>query len=342
MTNLSERFARYVAHQWPEVTDIRVEDLTLVHGGASRETYRLRLKYQRNGAPEERPLILRRDPSGSLIETERATEYHAYLALHGTAIPVPEPLWLEEDEQWLDRPFFVMEQITDCEASPQALLLPPYQQHTQRMGEQKWRILGELNKMDPQELGLADVMPAVKPEECLQRELGHWECVIDEDEMAPQPIGRAAIRWLRRHPPPPAQKISVIHADFRTGNFLADSQGNIRAILDWEMTHLGDPIEDLAWSLSRIWCWARDDRPGGLLPRERAIELWEEASGLRADAETLHWWELFSGVKGLGIWLSSGCEYATGTNHDPVLGFTGWWLPNSQNRAILETMGHLK
>jgi aminoglycoside phosphotransferase (APT) family kinase protein len=342
MTNLSERFARYVAHQWPEVTDIRVEDLTRVHGGASRETYRLRLKYQRDGAPEERPLILRRDPSGSLIETERATEYHAYRALHGTAIPVPEPLWLEEDEQWLDRPFFVMEQITDCEASPQALLLPPYQQHTQRMGEQKWRILGELNKMDPQELGLADVMPAVKPEECWQRELGHWEGVIDEDEMAPQPIGRAAIRWLRRHPPPPAQKISVIHADFRTGNFLADSQGNIRAILDWEMTHLGDPIEDLAWSLSRIWCWARDDRPGGLLPRERAIELWEEASGLRADAETLHWWELFSGVKGLGIWLSSGREYATGTNHDPVLGFTGWWLPNSQNRAILETMGHLK
>ena len=89
MTNLSERFARYVAHQWPEVTDIRVEDLTRVHGGASRETYRLRLKYQRNGAPEERPLILRRDPSGSLIETERATEYHAYRALHGTAIPVP-------------------------------------------------------------------------------------------------------------------------------------------------------------------------------------------------------------------------------------------------------------
>jgi aminoglycoside phosphotransferase (APT) family kinase protein len=210
------------------------------------------------------------------------------------------------------------------------------------MGEQKWRILGELNKMDPQQLDLADVMPAVKPDECWRRELEHWEGVIDEDEMAPQPIGRAAIRWLRRHPPPPAQKISVVHADFRTGNFLADSQGNIRGILDWELTHLGDPIEDLAWSICRIWCWARDDRPGGLLPRERAIELWEEASGLRADPDALHWWELFAGVKGLGIWLSGGREYATGENHDTILGFTGWWLPNSQNRAILECMGHLK
>jgi aminoglycoside phosphotransferase (APT) family kinase protein len=342
MTDISERFARYVAHRWPDVTDVRVEDLTRIHGGASRETYRLRLKLRRNGAPEERPLILRRDPSGSLIETERATEYHAYRAFYGTSVPVPEPLWLEEDEQWLDRPFFVMEQITDCEASPQALLLPPYQEHVQHMGEQKWRILGELNKMDPRELGLADVMPAVEPDECWQRELEHWERVIDEDQMAPQPIGCAAIRWLRRHPPPPAQRITVVHADFRTGNFLADSQGNIRAILDWELTHLGDPIEDLAWSICRIWCWARDDLAGGLLPRQRAIELWEEASGLHADPEALHWWDLFSGIKGLGIWLSGGREYATGSNHDPVLGFTGWWLPNSQNRAILETMGHLK
>ncbi len=342
MTDLSERFARYVAHRWPEATDIRVEDLSRIHGGASRETYRLQLKLRRSGVEEERPLILRRDPSGSLIETERSTEFNAYRAFHGTAIPVPEPLWLEEDEQWLDRPFFVMEQITGCESSPQTLLTtPPYQDHIERIGEQKWRILGELNKADPGELGLADLMPAVKPEECWRQELRKWEEMIDEDEMTPQPIGRAAIRWLRRHPPPPPPKISVVHADFRTGNFLADSEGNIRAILDWEMAHLGDAIEDLAWSISRIWCWARDDRPGGLLPRERAIALWEEASGLRADPEALHWWELLSNLKALAIWISGGNEYATGSNHDTILGFTGWWLTNSQNRAILEVMGHL-
>jgi aminoglycoside phosphotransferase (APT) family kinase protein len=308
MTDLSERFARYVAHRWPEATDIQVEGLSRIHGGASRETYRLHLKLRRNGAAEERPLILRRDPSGSLIETERSTEYNAYRAFHGTAIPVPEPLWLEEDEQWLDRPFFVMEQVTGCESSPQTLLTTsPYQEHIERIGEQKWRILGALSKADPVELGLADLMPAVKPEECWQRELRSWEKMIDEDEMTPQPIGRAAIRWLRRHPPPPPQKISVVHADFR----------------------------------SRIWCWARDDRPGGLLPRERAIALWEEASGLRADPQALYWWELLANLKALAIWISGGNEYATGSNHDTILGFTGWWLTNSQNRAILEAMGHL-
>ena len=58
---------------------------------------------------------------------------------------------------------------------------------------------------------------------------------------------------LRRTPPPPAQKISVVHGDYRTGNFLHDGDGVIRGILDWEMAHLGDPLEDLAWALDPLW-----------------------------------------------------------------------------------------
>ena len=78
-----------------------------------------------------------------------------------------------------------------------------------------------------------------------------------------------------------------------------------------------------------------------LLSRERAIELWEASSCLKADPAALHWWEVFSGVKGLAIWISSGREYLEGPNRDPILGFTSWWLPNSQDRAILETLGRL-
>ena len=59
------------------------------------------------------------------------------------------------------------------------------------------------------------------------------------------------------------------------------------------MCHLGDPLEDLAWGLNRIWCWARDERVGGLLPKEQAIGVWEASSGLAADRTSLHWWELF-------------------------------------------------
>ena len=341
MQSLADRFAAYVSHRWPDASDVRVEGLVRIHGGASRETYRLRLRLRRAGREEERRLILRRDPAGSLIETERAVEYRAYSAFHGSAVPVPAALWLEEDPGWLERPFFVMEEVAGGEASPQALLAPPYAEHLERIGERKWTILGEIHRADPEALGLTDVMEPVPLDQCWQRELAHWERVIDEDELTPQPIARAGIRWLRRHPPSPAQKLAVVHADYRTGNFLVSPGGEILAILDWEMAHLGDPLEDLAWSINRTWCWARDARVGGLLPRERAISVWEKASGLVADPDDLRWWEVFSSVKGLGIWISSAKEYSTGRNSDPVLGFTGWWLTNAQDRALLESLGRL-
>jgi aminoglycoside phosphotransferase (APT) family kinase protein len=341
MQGLAECFAAYVAHRWPDAAEIRVEDLARIHGGASRETYRLRLRCRRAGATEEHRLILRRDPAGSLIETERAVEFRAYAAFRGSKVPVPAALWLEEDPRWLERPFFVMEEVRGGEASPQALLAPPYAAHLERIGERKWSILGEIHRADPLALGLGDVLPPVATGACWRRELDHWEGVIDQDELEPQPIARAAIRWLRRHPPRPAQKLAVVHADYRTGNFLVSPEGEILAILDWEMAHLGDPLEDLAWSLNRTWCWARDGRAGGLLPRERAIAVWEKASGLRADPDDLHWWDLFSSVKGLAIWISSAKEYSAGSNTDPVIGFTGWWLANAQDRALLETLGKL-
>lgn len=341
MPGLAERFAAYVAHRWPDASEVQVDEPVRIHGGASRETYRLRLRCRRAGEAQEHRLILRRDPSGSLIETERSVEFRAYQAFHGSRVPVPRALWLEEDPRWMERPFFVMEEVRGGEASPQLLLAPPYAEHRERIGERKWTILGEIHRADPAALGLVGAAPPPAADACWQRELDHWERVIDEDELEPQPIARAAIRRLRRRPPRPAQKLAVVHGDFRTGNFLVSPAGEILAVLDWEMTHLGDPLEDLAWSINRTWCWARDGRAGGLLPRERAISIWERASGLRADPDDLLWWELFSSVKGLGIWLSGAKEFAAGANSDPVLGFTGWWLANAQDRAMLETLGKL-
>ena len=91
MTDLSSRLATYIAAKLPEARDVRVEGLERIHGGASRETYRFRLLYAGSSGDVERGLILRRDPPGSLIDTERANEFNAYRAFHGTVVPVPEP-----------------------------------------------------------------------------------------------------------------------------------------------------------------------------------------------------------------------------------------------------------
>jgi aminoglycoside phosphotransferase (APT) family kinase protein len=117
--------------------------------------------------------------------------------------------------------------------------------------------------------------------------------------------------------------------------------GTIRAILDWEMVHLGDPLEDLAWSLNRSWSFGDRGYAGGLVPRAEAIAAWERASGLVADPRALHWWELLACVKGQAIWLSAARTFESGGQRDLMLAFAAWLLMNSQDRAILELMGHL-
>jgi len=321
---------------------VAVDQLEQISGGASRQTYRFRLSYREEGVGRERHLILRRDPSGSLIDTDRRVEFAAYRAFFTTDVPVPEVLWLEDDPAHLGSPFFISAEMRGLQTAPARIITEPYASHHQELAEQKWSILGKIASSDPRSLGLVGIMEWVEPGECWKHELDYWEGVLDSDELIPQPIIRAAIRWMRRNPPPPAQKISVVHGDYRTGNFLFDEHGRIHGILDWEMAHLGDPLEDLAWSLGRMWCAAQDDRRGALVERNKAVAIWERASGLRADPAALHWWELFAAVKGQGIWVSSAHAWETGENKDPILVLAAWSLMNSQDREILDLMGHLR
>lgn len=341
MDDLQTRLAAYAARRMPGAGDVRVTGLDRIFGGASRETYRFVLNWSQAGATHERRLILRRDPPGSLIETERAIEFSAYRAFHGTDVPVPEPLWLEEDSSALDHPFFVMEELPGLEARPQLIAVPPYSEHREAFARQMWTILGRISAADAHALGLDGVMEEVAAADCWRRELDYWVARIDRDERSPQPIVRAAVRWLRRNPPPPPRKVGVVHADFRTGNWLYDTEGRIHAILDWEMAHLGDPLEDLAWSINPVWGFGGGELVGGLTERANAIALWEKSSGLRADPDALRWWEVFSSIKGQAIWISGGTEFAEGKNQDMILGVAAWIMGNSQDRALLRDMGHL-
>lgn len=329
---LEDGIAAYLKEKLPALGVSRVSDLKRIHGGASRETYR----FKAHGASGVRGMILRRDPSSSLIETERSIEYSAYKAFHGTGVPVPQPLALEESPTWLERPFFLMEEITDCKAGS-FLAGEPYGAHRDKIGEQFWRILGEIAKADPIERGLGSLeMPMA--DRAWSVEVDKWAAVVEEDEVTPEPIVRAAIRKLRRSPPPPAQKISVVHGDYRTGNFLFDDAGAIRAILDWEMCHLGDPLEDLAWALDPLWAPHDATKPGGMIDRAQAIKIWEKASGLKAEKKALDWWATFAMVKGLAIWISSGKEFHEGTNTDPVMAFSSWYCTQFHNKVLAEKL----
>jgi aminoglycoside phosphotransferase (APT) family kinase protein len=291
-----------------------------LHGGASRQTFTLDVTV--DGAAEA--LILRRDPPDSLIDTDRAVEFAAYRTFAGTSVPVPEALHLCEDQSVLGAPFFVMRKIpVGAAASP--FQIAPYAPHESELGRQFFTHLGTIAAADAAGSPLARVVDRPTPNDAWRVALDHWQKVAEADAQEPQPILAAAFRRLRAHPPAPAQKIAIVHGDYRSGNFLHDGEGQISAILDWEMAHLGDPFEDLAWALDPLWSHFQPDSGAGLIGRGEAIALWERASFCRFDPAAFQWWSLFASVKGMAIWLSAARAFAGGQNPDPVLAFSGWY-----------------
>ncbi len=339
MDSIAERLTRYLAHRMPQARDLEITHFARIHGGASRETYRAAVRWMEDDLERGRGMILRRDPVSSLIETDRRIEYAAYATFHGTAVPVPEVLFLEEDQRWLERPFFVMAEMPGRAANP----FEPgvYGAHAESVGEQFWTTLGHIAAKPFADTPLERVLSKPAVEECWRRELEHWEKVLDEDELEPQPIVRAAIRWLRRNPPPPPPRLAIVHGDYRSGNFLFDDAGRVQSILDWEMCHLGDPLEDLGWALDPLWAADDPTRPAQLIERERGLALWEAASGLRIDPRALLWWEVFAHVKGLAIWISGSREYASGRNQDPVLLISGWLCTARHDQIVAERLARL-
>ncbi len=330
LNSIGEALARYLRDAWKR--PVTCTTISQIPGGASRETYRIRL----NVSGESQGVILRRDPTSSLIDTERAHEFKTYRAVYGTRVPVPEPILLEENSPGaLERPFSLTREVPGCEASPALLTTPPFVEHRSEIGERKWTILGHLAATDIDSVDLAFMD---RPEHPAAHELEYWAGVIAKDALHPQPVADAAIRFLRRTLPPKPSKLALVHGDYRSGNFLYNTSGEIHAVLDWEMAHIGDPLEDLAWSFDPLWCWPEKQLAGNLLLRLDALRIWERASGLTVDREAFRWWQIFASVKALAIWISSAEDYVNGATKEPILAYAGWPLIDRQIRILLDRL----
>ncbi len=321
---LAERFAAYARAQMPHVHNLRVTALSRIHGGASRETYAIDIAHDTEAGPQTRGLILRRDPPDSLIDTDRRVEFAAIRSMCGTDLPAPDALFLETGSDALGAPFFVMGRIEGGQPL-NPFRIDDIEPHRETIGRQFFGHVGRIAAQAAETSELAGAIDLPAPETCWQRELDYWAGEIARDQLRPEPIAEAAIRHLRRNPPPPAQKLAIVHGDFRSGNFLHDGAGRIIAILDWEMAHIGDPYEDLAWATDPLWCGGDAQRAAGFLAWPDAIRTWEQASGCSFDPAAFEWWSIFAGLKAIGIWISSARAFADGKNDDPILAWSGWF-----------------
>ena len=330
---LTERLTRYLRQRFPAREWLTLTDVERLPGGASRETWAYRATWSEAGAPHDRRYILRRDPEASLVVTDRAVEYDVLRAAHRAGLPVAEVECLELDPAWLDRPFLIMERIAGTASRP-ALFSERNAANRPVLADQFVTWLAELHQRDWQALGLAGLGAPVPGRMAAQWQVDHWAATLARDALEPHGVLTEAIRWLGRNLPA-TDRIVWLHGDYRAGNFMFQGD-RLVAILDWELSHLGDPMEDVGWACMTFW--GNQGLVGGLLDRTEFLRRYEARSGIPVDPERVFFYEVLGNVKMAVVALSGVRSFCDRRTPEPLMAYLGC-LPPALESELVRLLG---
>lgn len=290
---LTERLARFIREQGA-FAKVEIENFRRMAGGASREIWSFDAVLEKDGAKTTRGLVLRRDPGEHKIDTNRKAEFLVLRAAYREGVPVPEVLWVSDDPAVLGAAFFVMERVEGETLARRLLRDAEYARARAVMPAQLAEILAKIHRIDPKKHQLDFLAPP--GENAALTEVLRYEENFRRLALEPHPAFELAFRWLlSRIPKTPRQ--TLVHGDYRIGNVIFGPDG-VRSILDWELAHLGDPMEDVGWMCVRAWRFGNDRKPvGGLGAREDFFAAYEKASGAPVDPEAARFWEVFGNLR---------------------------------------------
>lgn len=256
----------------------RVRGLRRLSGGASGETWSFEAVMP---GGQVRRLVLRRPRPGGVVP-----EAAVLRAAAAAGVPVPAVVAAGDDEGPLGAGFLVVEQVDGETIARRILRDEAFAEARRRLVGQCAAALGAIHRMAP--------VPGLPEPDVLAQ----LDAAVAGFAAAgwPSAAFELALRWLVATRPAPAGRV-VVHGDFRLGNFIVGPEG-LRAVLDWELAHVGDPVEDLGWLCVRAWRFGNDDRRvAGLGDADELLSAYREASGRTVDPAALRWWEVFGTLK---------------------------------------------
>ena len=250
-------------------------------GGATQEIWRFDLETP--GGPV--PLVLRRARAGGSIADGGigiGTEAALLAAAGAAGVPVPAVRRaLVPDDDLGDG--FIMDFVAGETLGGRIVRDP-----APALAHQCGAALARIHAIDPAAL---PSLERFTPAQLLER----WRQSFRATGQA-RPVFEAALRRLTDRCPPPGP-MRLVHGDFRNGNLMIGPEG-LRAVLDWELAHVGDPHEDLGWICVASWRFGRLDRPvGGFGSVDDLIAGYEAAGGAPVDRAVLGWWEMFGTIR---------------------------------------------
>ncbi len=309
----------------------KIDDARWLSGGASKLQMAFELEWNRPGVGfEKTAMVLRMEPAESIVETSRLREFQLIKAFEGV-VPVPPVFWCDSEGEYLPYPALIygfapgVTKPSNASSGVSGLgmsmpadlrvkLIPQFVNHLVRIHN---------HDFSQADLSAFDV-PSIGTTQCAEWGLNWWERVWEEDCDEDAPIMRVAMAWLRRNMPV-LDRASVVHSDYRTGNFLfTEHDTKISAWLDWELGRIGDRHQDIAWTTSRAFSSLAEDGKTrlvcGLMSEAEFYERYEQASGQKINPKTVHWYKVYN-LYCMGVLcLATGYRTArNGKTHQDVL-----------------------
>jgi aminoglycoside phosphotransferase (APT) family kinase protein len=253
----------------------RCVDVQRGPAGNSQETWFIRAADH----AEERELVLRRSaPGGTLTWTDRGLEFALLSALEAAGIPVPHVHWEEGEVSALERPYFVMDRLAGG---------PVGRDETERraVAEQIGRTLANLHALDAGTLDVDLDIPATVGD-AAREELGRWSDRYARVRDGSTPMLGALLAWLDATAPQDAAPAALLWGDPGPHNVLV-SDGVVTGLLDWELSHVGHPLDDLG---AAVWACL------GVVDPQILVAAYETERGAPVDRATLRWFETLACV----------------------------------------------
>jgi len=268
-------------------TEAEVTGVGPLPGGASRESWDVRVRTAGDAPLAERRLILLRDVGRARSPDKNvAVEAAAMTAARLAGVPVAEvyDYGAGNEQSTLGQAYLLMERL-DGETIPRRLLRDEaYAAARPGLARRLGEVLARIHQVNP------DSVPGLPRLDALGQLTGLYEAFAE-----PRPALEIGLRWLAGHRPAPAAD-ALVHGDFRTGNLMIGADG-LHGVLDWELAHRGDPRQDLGWLCTKAWRFGSASPVGGFGARADLMAGYAAGGGTPPDEETQRWWELYGTVR---------------------------------------------
>jgi len=266
---------------------VAIGEIHRTSAGFSRENW----VFDATWGGQRHELIARRDPVGSVLDTDREVETTVLAAMAATNVPVPALRWVDLDGGRLGRPSLIMDIVPGtCDGFVLNGALP--RDRRAAIAGDMYDHLAHIHQVDWRALGLDEVL-ADPGDAAALAAVDDWEAQLHDVQLDPQPELTYVIAWLRANAPRNERTV-LVHGDFKPGNVLLDGD-DVSAVLDWETAHLGDPHEDLGWVTNPLR--AGEHRIPEVWEPHDLLDRWSRTTGWTVDPDAVRWWQVLANVK---------------------------------------------